>query len=219
MNPILIVLRLFVPLIILRWPFFGGVVAIILDNIDWSTKYLFGIDPVFSYQETDKILDTYYLALLAISVFWWRNKFAKYFTLGLFIYRFIGFILFETIHLRVFLIIFPNVFENFFFAYLLTQALLTTKFSFSLLYIKNILKNLGRKLKNDIAIPKVYLGSLFVLVLIPKLLQEYQIHIIKRDVVVIFGGFRYVYEDTSHQIIFILIVSAIIAYLLKKRKA
>ncbi len=196
MSPIIIIARLFLPLIILRYPLFGGAVAIILDNIDWHTRSLFGLRPFFDYQSIDKILDMYYLSLIAIVGWKFKNILIRNLIFGLFIYRFIGFLLFEFTQMRSMLFLFPNIYENFFFFY----------------YILKTIASYEPK----IPIPTTVL--FVVLVAVPKILQEYAIHIIQKPLEFNIFGFLYIYEGSNHQIAYILFISVFFGLLYKKSK-
>lgn len=195
MNPIFIIARIFFPLLILRYPLAGGILAIILDNLDWHIKTLFGISPVGDYQLIDKGLDMFYLSLLFIVALRFKNLLIKRILIGLFVYRLIGFILFEITHLRFLLMVFPNVFENFFFFYLI---------------VKSIAKE-----------PKVSWPEVVVFLLtvtIPKLAHEYSIHIIQKPLVFDIFGFSYQYDGLYHQAVFILVVSIAVGVYYRRKE-
>ena len=84
---IVILIRLIVPLTILRYPLFGAILSILLDSLDWHT--LMYIDPSLTehYQAPDKILDIYYLSLEAYVVSKWNSFKLRTITLGFFMYR------------------------------------------------------------------------------------------------------------------------------------
>jgi len=196
MNPIVILFRLVLPLSILKFPLIGGGLAIILDNLDWHTKQLFGIQPIFEYQLIDKFLDTYYLALLAIVAWRFRNKLIRNVTVGLFVYRFIGFVLFEITGIRMFLFIFPNIFENFFFFYYIIKT--TASYE-----------------------PKIrYLGVLIFIMMVafPKMLQEYSIHVIQEPLELNLFGYNYIYQGATHQILYIVTIAVLLGIFYRKNK-
>ncbi len=196
MNPVIILFRLILPLSILKFPLIGGGISIWLDNIDWHTKELFGIQPIFEYQAIDKILDTYYLALLAIIAFKFGNKLIRNVALGLFAFRLIGVLLFEVTHVRVFLFFFPNIFENFFFFYYILKTVASYE-------------------------PKIrYLGALiFILIVtLPKMLQEYSIHVIQKPLELNLFGYNYLYQGATHQLLYIVIISVLIGIFYRKNK-
>ena len=106
----------------------------------------------FHLNRQDKALDTYYLSFaLIVSLRW--EALAKWTSVVLFACRFAGVILFEVTQTRVFLLIFPNLFENFYLAYLII-----------------------RKLAPSWTLTPLRLSALLVLLLIPKLAQEYLLH-------------------------------------------
>ena len=69
------------------------------------------------YQRMDKWLDIYYLSFEAGVSLRWPNRLARNTSIFLFVYRFIGLVLFEITHARVLFFFFPNLFENFFVYY------------------------------------------------------------------------------------------------------
>lgn len=196
MNPILIVLRLVLPLSILKYPLLGGIIAISLDNLDWVTKDLFGISPIFEYQLIDKFLDTYYLTFLALASLKFKNKLVKNTLTGLFIYRLIGFLIFEITQIRLVLFFFPNIFENLFFFYLITKTIAG--------FEPNI-KYLG-------------LSLLTFIVSIPKVLQEYSIHVIQKHIEFNIFGFEYYYHTTWMQIAYIILFALIFGIYFRENK-
>ena len=60
---VVIAIRGLLPLTILRWPRAGGVVAFLADTLDVVLLELLGVSDFGIYNELDKALDTYYLAL------------------------------------------------------------------------------------------------------------------------------------------------------------
>jgi hypothetical protein len=111
---VIIALRLFVPLMILRFWLAGGIVAMLLDGADVILIELIGLGGFGShYAELDKLLDSYYLGI-EVLVAWrfWANPWARWTSVGLFAYRLVGVVLFETLNARIILFIFPNLFEN-----------------------------------------------------------------------------------------------------------
>lgn len=155
MDPIVIVLRLLVPLSIFRFPLGGGLSSIFLDGLDWWIN-IFGIANIHQgYQNLDKILDIYYLAIEVIVVSKWIDKRVKSIAWGLFVYRLFGVVLFELTGKGIFLFIFPNVFESLFLFYMACR------------------KILGREAN----IPAGLLYFCLVVLLIPKMVQEYSQHV------------------------------------------
>lgn len=147
-------LRLLVPLSILRWSLGGTVASLLLDGFD---VYLPGFPSLVEfgqYQKWDKILDLYYLAFAARISFSWKNSWAKAIAFFLYLLRVLGTILFLRTASRSWLFFFPNFFEYFFLFYL----------GFFFFFKKDLLE---RK--------KIALLSLAILFTL-KLIQEYILH-------------------------------------------
>ncbi len=110
--------RFLIPLFILRYPLPTIIVALILDGVDQTVFQTFTNLPLDGYQGYDKALDIYYLAIAYISTMRnWTNHFAFQTSRFLYYYRLIGVVLFEYLHLRWLLLVFPNTFEYFFIFY------------------------------------------------------------------------------------------------------
>lgn len=104
------------PLSIFRWPLAGALAAILADNLDIVIASLLDLGGLWNYHSLDKYLDTYYLGIEYLVCLRWEPLLRR--TGGfLFFYRLIGVILFEVTGIRVFLFIFPAVFEFFFLYY------------------------------------------------------------------------------------------------------
>ena len=148
---IVILVRLLIPLSILRWPLAGGIVAMLIDALDVVLIEMVG-GHFENYAALDKGLDTYYLALeLWVSLGW--QELAKWTSVALFAYRTAGVVAFEVTQTRWLLLVFPNLFENFYLAYLVI-----------LRYFPRFVLTPHR------------LGALPLLLLVPKLAQEYLLH-------------------------------------------
>jgi len=116
---VVIGLRLVVPLLILRRPLVGGVLALLLDGADVIIVEFFGPGGMGSrYHGLDKVLDLYYLGLEAFVSLRWRVRLARQTSIGLYLCRVLGVILFEATGARWLLFAFPNLFENWFLFYL-----------------------------------------------------------------------------------------------------
>ena len=111
--------RLFVPLLIPRFPLPAILACLIIDGVDQSIFQAVAPDAdLTSYQSYDKALDIYYLVIAYISTLRnWTNQFAVYIVRFLIFYRLVGVVLFEITGVRELLIIFPNTFEYFFIFY------------------------------------------------------------------------------------------------------
>jgi hypothetical protein len=124
---LVIALRLVLPLTILRWPLAGGILALIVDAVDVVLVDLFA--KVFGepgefgplYAQLDKYLDTYYLALEAVVVRRWQEVVPRRTALALFAWRVVGVVLFEITVSRPLLVVFPNLFENYFLFVLIAR--------------------------------------------------------------------------------------------------
>jgi hypothetical protein len=154
-ETVVIGLRLFVPLLILRYWVAGGIVAMLLDGADVIITDALDLGGFGDhYAELDKVLDSYYLTLELLVALGWRNAWARLPAVALFAYRLIGVALFEFTEARIFLFIFPNMFENWW------------------LYVAVVMKWFPRAVPHDfrtLIIPMLAL-------LVPKMAQEYLLH-------------------------------------------
>src|SRR3989304_4955655 len=152
---IVILLRLILPLSILRYPLWGGILAMLLDGADVIIAGWLNMGDFSSYHTTDKYLDMYYLTLEVYKSLSWQNALACRTSMFLFIYRFVGVIWFEATNLRILLFVFPNLFENFF---LFFEAY--------------------RKIKKTEKLSWKGILIALIILLIPKLVQEYLMHVV-----------------------------------------
>lgn len=124
---IVVALRLVVPLSIFRWPLRGGILSAALDATDVILVDAFarelGEPRGFgaTYPRLDKWLDTFYLAIEAAESTRWAEPLARRTSLALFAYRLMGVSLFEATGVRRLLLVFPNVFENFYWFVLIAR--------------------------------------------------------------------------------------------------
>jgi len=110
--------RFLIPLTIPRYPLPGVLVSLVLDMVDQTIFQLFTDLPLEGYQSYDKALDIYYLTITYLSTLRnWSNLYAFKLDRFLFYYRLVGVAIFELVHLRYLLLIFPNTFEYFFIFY------------------------------------------------------------------------------------------------------
>ncbi len=149
---LIVVLRLVIPLTILRWPLAGGILALAADALDIVFASLVDLGGVASYHQLDKYLDTYYLGLEAIVAQRWLAL-PRWTATLLFGYRVIGVVLFEVTNVRLFLFVFPALFENFFLFY----AVLLQFFP-------------------DYDLTPRRLAMWLAILLVPKMIQEYVLH-------------------------------------------
>ncbi len=152
---IVIAIRIIVPLLILRAPLAGGIAAMLADAFDVVIVEIIGLGGFGDhYSEVDKLLDTYYLTLELFVAWGWASAWAKWPAVVLFVDRVIGVVLFETTGARWLLLVFPNMFENWWLYCVVVERF------FPRLYPRSWL---------TVAVP-------FVLLLIPKLGQEWLLH-------------------------------------------
>jgi len=117
---IVIAIRLLVPLTILRWPLAGGLLSLVVDAVDVilvdAIAGALGLPPEFgpTYAQIDKWLDLYYLALEVVVARRWTEVVPRRTAYALFAWRVVGVILFEVTVSRPLLVLFPNLFENYF---------------------------------------------------------------------------------------------------------
>lgn len=112
---IIIALRVIVPLLILRRPLAGGIIAMLLDALDVVLVELFGEGGMGEhYHSLDKVLDLWYLGLEAWVAWSWRARIPRLIAIWLFAWRVLGVILFELTDQRWLLFAFPNLFEHWF---------------------------------------------------------------------------------------------------------
>ena len=148
------------PISIFRWPLMGGVVAMLLDGADviladFLAKSLGETLVVqLDYHSLEKWLDMYYLLFEFIVSLKWINRLARNTSVALFVFRTIGFVLFEVTGIRKMLFFFPNLFENFFLYYLAAKRF------FPKLVPKTLLQ----------------LTAVLVILYIPKFAQEWILH-------------------------------------------
>ena len=118
---IVIALRLVVPLSIFRWPLAGALLSMLVDALDVilvdAIARVLGVAGEFgpTYAQIDKWLDIYYLAFEAVVVARrWSEALLRRTALALFGWRLLGVLLFEATAIRPLLVVFPNLFENFY---------------------------------------------------------------------------------------------------------
>lgn len=147
--------RLLVPLLIFRLPLVGVLLSILVDMYDWQFVDHSTAEKLAFYQNWDKTLDLYYQIFIVFIALRFKDIIAKRTAIILFSYRMIGLFLFYFTHNRLFLFLFPNVFENFVVLYLLYVFISKQKIMF----------------KNK----KILITILLVLI-IPKTIHEYFHH-------------------------------------------
>ena len=110
-----VMLRFIVPLFIPKFPLPAILAALVLDAADQTIFSMVTDNPLPGYQSYDKALDVYYLAIAYIATMrTWRDPVAFQLSRFLYLYRLVGVTLFELLHARWLLLVFPNTFEYFF---------------------------------------------------------------------------------------------------------
>jgi hypothetical protein len=157
---LVVAIRLLVPLSIFRWPVAGALASMVVDALDVVMVDLFaralGEPGEFGavYAQLDKVLDTYYLTIELYVAWRWQERMLRGTAAVLYGWRLVGAILFELTALHPLLLVFPNLFENFY------------------LYVA-IAKRFATRL-----VPRTVpqLAIVLVVLLIPKLVQEWVLH-------------------------------------------
>jgi hypothetical protein len=150
---VVISLRLLVPLTIFRWPLYGGFASNLFDGFDVMMIKFINSGYIIDYARIDKALDWYFLLFMAVVSLRWASI-EKWTSLGLFGWRTVGVILLEITGARWLLVIFPNLFLDFWLA----NALRLKFFPQWTWTIKRMITAL-------------------LILLIPKLLTEYMLHV------------------------------------------
>jgi hypothetical protein len=107
------VVRILSALPVLRWPFYGALFAIAMDQVDLLIIQTVDLGGVNDYQTLDKFLDQSYLLTFLIVALRW-DGYERNVSIGLYAFRFIGFVAFEVTQQRTVLLFFPNFFELWF---------------------------------------------------------------------------------------------------------
>lgn len=146
--------KFLLPITIFRFPFGASLTNFILDTIDGDVLMHFGM-PFSVYAPLDKLADyVTYIVMFLVGRKWKIGKLI----LGLFIFRTIGQLLFFTTGNDLFLFFFPNFLEPLFLVY-------------SFLLFKH--KSEGKAFKSY----KKYLLVIWVLIIIFKMWNEYNVHL------------------------------------------
>jgi hypothetical protein len=163
--------RFLLPLLIPRFPLPAILACLVLDAIDQTLFQTFTDLDLSGYQGYDKALDIYYLTVAYLSTLRnWTNDDAFQVARFLLYYRLAGVVLFELLHWRALLLVFPNTFEYFFIVY-------------EAIRLRWDPKRLTRR--NVILLA----AAIWVLIKLP---QEYWIHIAKLDTTDLISAHRWV---------------------------
>ena len=136
-----------------KFNFFGAILVILIDFSDLFMMNLITLGGVRNYQFLDKFLDLFYIAYFLIIALRWE-KLLRNISILLFVFRILGFVLFEFFQNRLILFIFPNVFEFWFLG-------------ITLLFL----------LKSNITNRKIII--VLVITTLLKMIQEYILHVWK----------------------------------------
>lgn len=110
---IIAVVRVLGSLPVLRWPFAGGIFALLIDLSDLFMKNLLQLGGVDNYQDFDKYLDQVYMLTFLLVALRWAAV-PRGIAVLLYAYRLVGFVAFEITGTREVLLVFPNLFEVWF---------------------------------------------------------------------------------------------------------
>ena len=110
---VIAVVRVLGSLPVARWAFAGAVLAILVDLSDLFMMNLLTLGGVPNYQAADKWFDQVYLAAFLLVALRWRAL-PGAIAVVLYLYRLVGFAVFEVTEERWLLLAFPNVFEFWF---------------------------------------------------------------------------------------------------------
>lgn len=110
---IIALVRLLGALPVLRWPLAGGLLALAVDQSDLFMMNLIDLGGVRDYQTFDKYLDQAYLFTFLVVALRWQGP-ARSVSVFLYLYRMVGFVVFELTQERDVLLLFPNFFEYWF---------------------------------------------------------------------------------------------------------
>jgi hypothetical protein len=106
-------IRILGSLPVLRWPFAGGLLAVLIDLSDLLLRDTLDLGGIPDYQAFDKWMDQFYLFLFLVVALRWSGI-ERTVAVILYLYRLVGFVLFELTGERILLLVFPNVFELWF---------------------------------------------------------------------------------------------------------
>jgi hypothetical protein len=129
---------------VLFFPFLGSILAILVDLSDLFLMGFINMGGVSNYQKLDKFLDLFYMGLFLIVSLRWDPR-EKFISIGLFVFRMLGVILFFIFNIRIILVFFPNVFEFWFvlitgYKYFNQNKLISPSVIFKILLIAFALK-------------------------------------------------------------------------------
>jgi hypothetical protein len=106
-------IRILGSLPVLRWPLAGGILAILVDLSDLLLRDVLDLGGIPDYQSFDKWVDQVYLGAFLVVALRWSGP-ERAISVGLYLFRLVGFVAFELTGERALLLLFPNVFEPWF---------------------------------------------------------------------------------------------------------
>ena len=107
---VIAVVRIAGSLPVLRWPLAGGILAVLVDLSDLLLRDTLDLGGLPDYQGLDKWLDQVYMGCFLLVALRWQGP-ERAVAVGLYVYRLVGFAVFEVSGDRGLLLLFPNVFE------------------------------------------------------------------------------------------------------------
>lgn len=152
-------------MLIFRWTLTGVLVSLVADTLDVVLLDLMRVSDYGFYNPLDKILDTYLYVVTGLVAWRWKNRIAAITIVCLLVYRLIGVVAYEASGQRALLLVFPDLFIFYVLFFLLTN----------------------RMLKKDFITSAKTNAVVLILLLIPKMFQEYQLHVAQFP---IYGWFR-----------------------------
>ena len=161
---IIAIVRLLGALPVLRWPFYGGIFALFVDQSDLFLMNTIELGGVRNYQAFDKYLDQAYLVAFLVVALRWHGA-ARNVAVALYAFRLVGFGVFELTDDRDILLLFPNFFESWFLLVAAAQQ-----------FGRREAGPLVLRLAKDERVLGVPLPLLLVALVALKLFQEYAIH-------------------------------------------
>ena len=150
------IIRITGSLFTLKWAFIGSIFAVFIDLSDLFWQDFLDMGGIRNYQSFDKILDVFYMSIFLFIAIRWKNILSKI-AIFLFLFRLFGLLIFEITQDRIFLLLFPNIFE---FWFILVTGLK--------LFMK----------EKTILLPRIIIISLFISGVL-KIFHEWVLHGIK----------------------------------------
>lgn len=154
------IIRLVVPLTILRFPLFGILISIGIELYDWMFLNIQNQEQYDLYQQWDKVMDLYMFAIAWYVSLKWKDTVAKKVSTILFGLRAFGVIIFLVTGFQAILFFAPNVFETFFLFYL-----------FFCKFTQNAVLFTSKKI----------LATVLIVITLPKMIHEYLIHVMRKQ--------------------------------------